>query len=67
MHSASIFSVVCWLGGENLPGDGAADGGAWTMQVGQKVITDQVGLWVVSNTGRLDPVAGTLGPVCYSS
>lgn len=67
VHSASIFSMVCWLGGENLPGDGAADGGAWTMRVRQKVITDQVGLWVKSNTGGLDPVAGTLGPVCYSS
>lgn len=60
VHSASIFSVVCWLGGENLPGDGAADGGAWTIRVWQKAITDQV-------AGGLDPVAGTLGPVCYSS
>ena len=67
MHSVSVFSVVCGLDGENLPDDGATDGGAWTVQVRQKVITGQVGLWVVRNTGGLDPIAGTLGRVCYSS
>lgn len=37
------------------------------MQARQKVITEQAGLWVVRNTGGLDPGAGTLGHVCYSS
>lgn len=37
------------------------------MQARQKVITEQAGLWVVRNTGGLDPGAGTLGRVCYSS
>lgn len=52
---------------ESLPDDGAADEALGQCRSGRRSSLTRLAAWVVRNTGRLDPGAGTLGRACYSS